>query len=41
MLENPSKGREARNCTKNDPKILDLKSPSEHIIFRKFSLGAL
>ena len=26
--------------TENDPKILDLKSSSEQIIFRKLSLGA-
>ena len=32
--------RQARNFTENDPKILDLKSSSEHIIFRKLSLGA-
>ena len=32
---------QARNFTTNVPKILDLKSSSEQIFFRKFSLGAL
>ena len=42
MFENPRRGRQARNFTENDPKILDLKSSSEQIIFRtdKLSLGA-
>ena len=40
MFENPRRGRQARNCTENDPKILDLKSSAEQIIFRKLSLGA-
>ena len=40
MFENPRRGRQARNFTKNVPKILDLKSSSEHIFFRKLSLGA-
>ena len=40
MFENPRRGRQARNLTENDPKILDLKSSSEQIIFRKLSLGA-
>ena len=40
MFENPTRGRQARNFTGNDPKILDLKSSSEQIIFRKLSLGA-
>ena len=40
MFENPRRGRQATNFTKNDPKILDLKSTSEQIIFRKLSLGA-
>ena len=40
MFENPRRGREARNFTENDPKILDLKSLSEQIMFRKLSLGA-
>ena len=30
----------ARNFTTNVPKILDLKSSSEQIFFRKLSLGA-
>ena len=33
-------GRQARNFTTNVPKILDLKSSSERIFFRKLSLGA-
>ena len=40
MFENPRRGRQARNFTTNVPKILDLKSPSEQIFFRKLSLGA-
>ena len=40
MPENPRRGREARNFTTNVPKILDLKSSSEQIFFRKLSLGA-
>ena len=40
MFDNPRRGRQARNFTENDPKILDLKSSSEQIIFRKLSLGA-
>ena len=40
MFENPRRGRQARNLKGNDPKILDLKSSSEQIIFRKLSLGA-
>ena len=40
MFENPRTGRQARNFTENDSKILDLKSPYEQIIFRKLSLGA-
>ena len=39
MFENPRTGRQARYFTKNVPKILDLKSSSEHI-FRKLTLGA-
>ena len=39
-FENPRRGRQARNFSQNDPKILDLKSSSEQIIFRKLSLGA-
>ena len=40
MFENTRRSRQARNFTENDPKILDLKSSSEQIIFRKLSLGA-
>ena len=40
MFKNPRRGRQARNFSENDPKILDLKSSSEQIIFRKLSLGA-
>ena len=40
MFENPRRGRQARNFSENDPKILVLKSSSEQIIFRKLSLGA-
>ena len=40
MFENPTIGRQARNFTTNVPKILDLKSSSEQIFFRKLSLGA-
>ena len=39
MSENPSRGRQTRNFTTNVPKILDLKSSSEQIFFRKLSLG--
>ena len=39
-FENPRRGRLAINFLENDPKILDLKSSSEQIIFRKLSLGA-
>ena len=39
MFESPRRGRQARNFTENDPKILGLKSSSEQIIFRKLSLG--
>ena len=39
-FKNPRRGRQARNFSENDPKILDLKSSSEQIIFRKSSLGA-
>ena len=39
-FENPRRGRQARNLSENDPKMLDLKSSSEQIIFRKLSLGA-
>ena len=40
MSENPRRGRQARNFTTYVPKILDLKSFSEQIFFRKLSLGA-
>ena len=40
MFENPRGGRQARNFTTNVPKILDLKSSSEQIFFRKLSLDA-
>ena len=40
MFENPRRGRQARNFTTNVPKILDVKSPSEQIFFRKLSLSA-
>ena len=39
-FENARRGRQARNFSENDPKILDLKSSSEQIIFKKLSLGA-
>ena len=39
-FKNPRRGRQARNLSENDSKILDLKSSSEQIIFRKLSLGA-
>ena len=40
MFENPRRGRQARNFTTNVSKILDLKSSSEQIFFRKLSSGA-
>ena len=40
MFENPRRGRQTRNFTTNVSKILDLKSSSEQIFFRKLSLGA-
>ena len=40
MFENPRRGMQARNFATNVPKILDLKSSSEQIFFRKLSLGA-
>ena len=40
MFKNPRRGMQARNFTTNVPKILDLKSSSEQIFFRKLSLGA-
>ena len=32
-VENPRRGRQARNLTTNVPKILDLKSSSEQMFF--------
>ena len=40
MLENPRGGKQARNFTTNVSKILDPKSSSEQIFYRKLSLGA-
>ena len=40
MVENPRRGRQARNFTTNVPEILDLKSSSEQIFSPKLSLGA-
>ena len=40
MFENPRRGKQAKDFTTNVPKILDLKSSSEQIFFRKLSLGA-
>ena len=40
MFENPRRGRQARDFTTNAPKILDLKSSSKQIFFRKVSFGA-
>ena len=40
MFENPRRSRQARSFTTNVPKILDLKSSSEAIFFRKLSLSA-
>ena len=40
MFENPRRGRQARNFTTNVTKILNLKSFSEQIFFRKLPLGA-
>ena len=40
LFENPRRSMQARNFTTNVPKILDLKSSSEQIFFRKLSLGA-
>ena len=41
MVENPRRGRQARNFTTNAPQILDLKSSSDQIFSRKLPLGAL
>ena len=38
MFENPRRGRQARNFTRNVPKILDLKSSSEKRFFRNLML---
>ena len=41
MFENPRRGRQARNFTKNVPKILDLDQiVFRRNIFRKLTLGA-
>ena len=40
MCENPRRDGQATNFTTNVSKILDLKSSSEQIFFRKLSLGA-
>ena len=40
MFENLRRGRQARNFATNVSKILDLKSSSEQILFRKLPLGA-
>ena len=41
MFENARRGRQARNFTKNVPKILDLKWSTEQIFqVRKLTLGA-
>ena len=39
MFENPRRGRQTRHFTTNVPKILDRKSSSEQIFFRKLTLG--
>ena len=39
MFENPRRGQQARNFTKNVPKILDLKSSSEQIFSEKNDIG--
>ena len=40
MFENPRRGRQAKNFTTDNPKILDLKSSPEQIFSRKLTLGA-
>ena len=40
MFENPRRGGQARSFTTNVSKLLDLKSSSEQIFFRKLPLGA-
>ena len=39
MFENPRRDGQATNFTTNVSKVLDLKSSSEQIFFRKLSLG--
>ena len=39
MFENPRRGMQARNFATNVPKILDLKSSSEHWYFPKIDVG--
>ena len=39
MFENPRRGRQARNFTENDPKILDLKSYFRTDNFPKIVVG--
>ena len=41
MFENPRRGRQARNFTKNVPKILDLKSSCEQIFSENWRWVAL
>ena len=36
MFENPRRGGQARNLTKNVPKILDLKSSSEQVFSKNW-----
>ena len=40
MFKNPRRSRQTKNFTTTVPKILDLKSSTEQIFFRKLSLGA-
>ena len=40
-FENPRRGMQARNLTTNVPKILDLKSSSEQILSKNWSLVPL
>ena len=39
-FENSRRGRQARNLSENNPKILELKSSSEQIFSQKLPLGA-
>ena len=41
MFESPRRGRQARNFTENDPKILGLKSSSEQKYKKIFAKGKL